>query len=310
MIGKRKWKIPGTGKQIFGMGPGTEASTERALVIGEAMIQNLLTGRTPQSSPLQVARQLQELNISTQFVTRVGDDDDGHIILSHIDQNGLDTFHIQRDRTHPTASIETDNARDGEGYNQPVVPRAAFDFIEFDSFIPFAQSESLLIYFDSLIQRNHASRKRFHQFLEQIPETAICTYDMNLYPECCKRELIIPSLQRADLLILSEDELTVIGELMGAPPGIDYLAQSIMDIFEITQIAITRGTAGSILYTPQGCYSQRPTRFGRSTNIDSGQAAATFAAMISDCFLKQVPPKKSVKRATKRAENYRAPLSP
>lgn len=309
MIGKRISKKSAIRKQAPDTGAGTELSEGRALVIGEAMIQNLLTGRTPESTPLQVARQLQEMNISTQFVTRVGKDDDGHIVLSHIDRNGLDTFHIQRDYTHPTASIETDKSSDGEISYQPV-PRAAFDFIDFEPFIPFAQSESLLVYFDSLIQRSHTSRKRFHQFLEQIPETAICTYDMNLYPECCKRELIIPSLQRADLLILSEDELTVIGELMGAPPGIDYLARSIMDVFEITQVAITRGTEGSILYTPQGCYRQRPKRFGHSINIDSGESAAAFAAMISDSFLKQIPPKKSVKRATKHAENARAPLFP
>lgn len=155
--------------------------------------------------------------------------------------------------------------------------------------IPFAEELTELaqrtdaVCFGSLAQRHPQSRQTIHRFLEHVPREAFRVFDVNLRQAFYSKTIIELSLQHANVLKLSDEELPVLADMFGVSGSVSEQLAELLTRFELQLVAYTRGGEGSLLVTPDatddhpGC----PTEV-----VDSVGAGDSFTATLCMGLLK------------------------
>lgn len=206
----------------------------RVLCFGEALIDEFPDRRIVAGAPLHVAAHLAVLGWETSIVTRVGDDDDGRSIASTLQRVGVDGTHVEIDPTLPTGTTTITLAAEGHGFtvNRP----AAWDAIEGPSVVP----QTDVVYFGTLAMRDERSRGALDRILEHSLGRRVL--DLNLRAPDYDAATVETALARADILKLSDGELTEASKLLGTRLDLKTLFS-----FGPEWICITSGAAGAEL---------------------------------------------------------------
>ena len=274
------------------------------LVLGEILVDKLPSGARPGGAPFNFARHLHRMGCDVFFASRIGDDSNGKILEETARTCGIDTRWIQRDAAYPTGRVEV--VIDEAGVPEyTIADDTAYDHINFEELHTQLEHQPDLVYFGSLIQRTQETRNQLHTFLDKQSKSMVRMYDMNLRHGCIKPDIQIPSLQHADLLKLNEEELDTTGRMLALPGtnrGNDYVARSLMDQFELRQLALTRGSNGSVLYTQTGRFELGPGPLFPEDIVDTVGAGDAYAAGIAVGYLNKWIPEKTLRIATQLAE--------
>lgn len=136
----------------------------RVLFFGEILwdiVQNQeLLGGAPLNASVHMAR----LGCSVALISRVGKDRLGRCALEKLMDRGVETRFVQEDAIQPTgvAQVKLDN----RGIPSYQFPKAAFDFIEWDSVKWHLQDGNFdLLYFGTLLQRNDITWQTLNKIL-------------------------------------------------------------------------------------------------------------------------------------------------
>ena len=266
------------------------------LVIGEILFDIFPKSKRLGGAPFNFAYHLKQSGFPVRFISRIGKDDNGREILNRIQAAGFDPGDIQLDDTHPTGTVQVQV--DNSGVPEfDIISDVAYDYIELK---PEAYSDHLqnaeLVYFGTLMQRTDPAFKRIQQFLHCKQAGTVSFYDINLRRGCYSDEVIKSSLYKTDILKLNTDELRECKRITGLDHDEPSFIRHMMTQYSLHTVALTKGDAGSELYTTEGASSAAPEH--AEVMVDTVGAGDAYAAMLAAGILMKWSPQKMLSLAT------------
>lgn len=186
--------------------------------IGEVLC-DLLPGQTrPGGAPANFAFHVQQLGAQARLISRVGNDENGRFLREQLQQNGLATTEIQIDPDASTGTAAVVLTKEGVP-NFAITPDVAGDRIVATQEARAGASQADAVYFGSLGQRSRPSRDAIRGFVSASPPDALRVFDSNLRSPLPDPEILGWSLDAANVIKLSEEELTAVAPLFGLAGG-------------------------------------------------------------------------------------------
>ena len=253
----------------------------KAVCFGEILYDIFPAGERIGGAPLNVASRLSGLGISTEMISKVGDDEKGEKLISYLESKNIKTDNIAKDAEHPTGVVNVTLSASGSATYEIPHP-AAWDKIEISEGIRYSVQNADAFIFGSLICRDEVSRKAL---IELLPLAKYRVFDINLRPPYYEKEVLIKLMQQADFIKFNDDELFEIAEMMGS----DYnsLEQNLHLISEKTQtktICVTKGRHGAVLLKDGKCYYNSGFKIKVKDTVGAGDS---FLASLIASFLKE-----------------------
>lgn len=256
-------------------------------VFGEVLFDHFPDGsRVLGGAPFNVAWHLQAFGAAPRFISRIGDDPEGHEIAALMGAWGMDRAALQSDREHPTGSVRV-SIEDGEP-QYDIVADCAYDFI--DAGVLAAGGTQGILYHGSLAVRNPAAHAAL-QTLKARHQGKIFV-DVNLRPPWWRQETLLPLLHDADWIKLNETELA---ELCPGHTEPEAAMQAFCAQFEPEILVLTRGAQGAVACTAARQYAVEPP--SATPVVDTVGAGDAFAAVLLLGLSRQWPLQTTLERA-------------
>ncbi|HTI07180.1 MAG TPA: carbohydrate kinase [Puia sp.] len=235
---------------------------------GEILWDILPDHAVPGGAPMNVAYHLNKLGIRPALITRVGLDNEGKKLILLMEKNGISTDYFQMDFERSTGKvIATTDGKEEVLYD--ILKPVAWDFINWDD--PFSALVAGAGYFvyGSLSARSEESRNTLFLLLEEAKYKVL---DINLRTPHYSRKTLEKLLHSADMLKINQAELELItGWFSGYKHERDRV-KVLQDKFQLTDIVVTRGSHGSMLYMGGEFYEHPGFTIKLADTIGSGDA--------------------------------------
>ncbi|MCX8104819.1 MAG: PfkB family carbohydrate kinase [Ignavibacterium album] len=244
--------------------------------IGEILFDLFPNHKRLGGAPLNFLFHIYKLTGEGNIISRVGKDVLGTKAIDEIKFAGISTDYIQVDRVHPTGVANVILDTNGNPEFEIDTDRA-FDYLELTDDIKYLVSnETNCLYFGTLAQRSEISRNSIQALFNNQDIKYFC--DLNLRNDFYDEEIISESLKTADFLKVNYKEMGLLNDLI---TQIDYntekVAYELMDQFNISMIAVTRGKDGSTIFENGKRYDYTSVDVKVKDTTGAGDA---FAAML------------------------------
>jgi fructokinase len=260
----------------------------RIISIGEILHDVYPNGRRLGGAPFSFAFHMHRFGCQVAFVSRTGRDEAGQAIVGELQSLDFPADHIQLDDNHPTGSVAV-RLTDHNAPTFDILTDTAYDYIEHaGSISTFAASPVHLIYFGTLAQRHGKSRDTIRSILALAQKETLTFLDLNLRQELFDREVMLDSLQRADILKLNGSELGVVRKLFGFHGSDEQVVRELVTNFDIGSVWVTRGEEGGTVYTASNTVRQIPDKRLRPI-VDTVGAGDAYAAVVAFGVLSEWP---------------------
>jgi fructokinase len=265
------------------------------LAIGEILYDIFPDHRRLGGAPFNFAFHLKKIGLRVRLVSRVGNDADGRRIRTVLADHRFETESIQIDRHHPTGRVRVQ--LDEEGVPTfDIVADVAYDYLAFDTTIARLLENCTLIYFGSLIQRTTQGFNTLQRILSRRRPQTRCFYDVNFRPNGYNERVVRESLRHTDVLKLNEEELDILKQFHTWAQPTDQFVRWLMQHYGIEQVALTRGAAGSVLFSGSKTVDMMPPPL--EATVDTVGAGDAFASILAVGFLRQWPAQKTLTAAS------------
>ena len=266
------------------------------LVIGEILFDEFPNYRRLGGAPFNFAYHLKQFGFNVRFISKIGIDDAGKEILHKLELARFDLDDIQLDDVHPTGSVKV--RLDTNGTPQfDIISDVAYDYIDFvPEYHATLIDAAKMMYFGSLVQRSEAGFENLQAFISRKSSETLNFYDINLRPGCYNNAIIEKSLLKTDILKLNTDELEELKQVLSLKINNDEFIYHLMEEHSIRTVSLTKGEAGSELFTDQGCFSSNPAE--PIAVVDSVGAGDAYAAMLAAGLLQKWRPEEILERAS------------
>jgi fructokinase len=226
-----------------------DMDTYLLLGLGEVLWDLLPTGKRLGGAPANFAIQAGSLGAEGVIASAIGLDGLGRAVLDHLALLSLRCDYIFVDTSHPTGSVRVTVTNDGKpAYS--INADVAWDFIPERESLTQLAAQVDAVCFGTLAQRSGMSRRTIQAFLAVLPIETLRIFDVNLRPPFYSREIVESSMLLANVLKLSDEELPVLARLLSVSPDEDSFVDEMLRRYSLKLIALTKGKAGSVLYTP------------------------------------------------------------
>jgi fructokinase len=214
--------------------------------LGEILWDLLPGGRQLGGAPANFAYHAAALGACAAVVSRVGRDPDGRAILARLARLGLGRRYVTVDPAHPTGVVEVAVDRGGKP-RYTIREDAAWDHILFTPVLARLAPRADAVCFGTLSQRAPESRAALQQFLRRTRPNCLRIFDLNLRQSYFTPGLVRRLLSLSTVLKLNDEELPVLGRLLGLGGPARTLPDRILHAFPLHLLALTRGSRGSLL---------------------------------------------------------------
>jgi len=266
------------------------------LVIGEILFDVFPDYRRLGGAPFNFAYHLKNFGFNVRFISKIGIDDAGREILHKLELARFNLDDIQIDKDRPTGSVNVRLNEDGAPQFD-IISDVAYDYIECIPENHFNLiSAARMIYFGSLVQRTGTGHKNLQTFISRCTSETLKFYDINLRPHCYNNRIVEKSLSATDILKLNTGELGKLRQMFSLKVSNDDLVHHIMKTHSINTVSLTKGEAGSELFTNHGGFNSDPAEAIKV--VDSVGAGDAYAAMLAAGLLKKWQPEKILERAS------------
>jgi len=249
---------------------------------GEILWDLLPTGKIAGGAPMNVAYHINQLGLTVQMISKIGNDDLGKEILEFFRQKGISADLIQTDKTFPTGMARVRLDESGTPTYEFVQP-ASWDFIHLNITNKTAVEQADVFVFGSMAARNCTTCQTLFELLEAANLKA---FDVNLRPPLYSKELLENLLQRADLVKMNGEELKIISEWMdvegaspntsgpGAGGGVSnsLKALTIKSRYDIPTLIVTNGANGAFVLNDNQLFRHSGYTVKVQDTIGSGDA--------------------------------------
>src|SRR5262249_6821999 len=155
---------------------------------------------------------------------------------------------------------------------------AAWDNLAWSNGLEQLAARADAVCFSTLGQRSEISRQTIQRFVQATPAACLRVLDINLRPPFWSEEIVLQSLHLANVLKLSDAELSILVDMLHWRGEDLELLQRLLDRFSLQLVALTRGAAGVILLSESGERSDMP---GQPTVVvNTVGAGDSFAAVL------------------------------
>lgn len=260
--------------------------------LGEILWDLLPSGKQLGGAPANFVYQANALGGQGVVASSVGTDPLGEEILDRLKGLALDGDYVARDEAHPTGTVSVQIDADGNP-SYTIHKDVAWDFIPESAQLKTLARLTHAVCFGSLAQRSPVSRATIHAFLESTPQQALRIFDVNLRQSYYTREILDESLQPANVLKISEEELPVVAKLLGVEGDETTQVKMIGRRYGLGLVAMTRGKRGSLLIsathaaTHPGCAVEVVDTVGAGDAFTAALALGMLKkyelSQISDC---------------------------
>jgi fructokinase len=266
------------------------------IVIGEILIDHFPEYERIGGAPFNFAFHLKNMGLPVQFITCIGDDEDGEKISRMLAANGFNLNDVQIDKSHPTGYVDV--TLDNNGVPSfDICKNVAYDHIDLSSAGLENKDTVDMIYFGTLIQRTEYGYHQVQKHLKKRTHTTTRFCDINFRAPHINVDAIEPSLHQADILKLNDEELEKISGLCKSPSIQADAIAWLMQNYHISVIALTRGANGSTAYTKDGTIQAPPIII--SDIVDTVGAGDAFASVLAAGSLLQLPIDRTLRLAGK-----------
>ncbi|MCS7053711.1 MAG: carbohydrate kinase [Ignavibacterium sp.] len=256
------------------------------VAIGEILFDIYPTKKKLGGAPLNYIYHINKILGSGTIVSRVGKDPLGQKVFEELKKFNISTEFIQQDNMHPTGVANVTLDADGNPEFEIDTERA-FDYIEKTPELNELMSSDLdCFYFGTLAQRSEVSRNTIQSFFSK--KGVKYFLDLNLRNSFYDEEILIKSLETSDVLKVNYKEMIELNDLI---VQINYntekVAYELMDRFNISLIAVTRGKDGATLFEngKRYDYANSPRKI-----LDCTGAGDAFSAILSIGFMLGIEP--------------------
>lgn len=216
----------------------------RVTAIGEILYDIYPDKKRLGGAPFNFIYHIYKILGKANFISSVGNDENGVEILGHLNRIGFPTNYIFVDNIHPTGTVlvTLDENKSPQfkmsGYN-------CFDYYVLDQkSIKLIEKETDLLYFGTFGQRNETARKTIQStFRKNIKY--FC--DLNLRHEFFTKEMIEESLHTSNVVKINESELAALQSYFNLPDETYSAINRLMKKFNVELLAVTLGKDGAIL---------------------------------------------------------------
>ena len=178
--------------------------------IGEVLFDYYQDEKVIGGAPFNFFYHIYKLTSSAEFISRIGNDENGISIINFLKKNNIATNYLQFDEKYPTGIV---NIKVDENGNPAfdIIPKCAYDFIDMNPKISkLIESDASLLYFGTLAQRSTVSRKTIQSILGKSIKF-FC--DINLRANYYTKEILTECFKKVNVLKLNIDELKIVSEL-------------------------------------------------------------------------------------------------
>lgn len=256
------------------------------LSIGEIVFDIYPTKKKLGGAPLNYIYHINKLLGSGIIISRVGKDQLGKSVFDELTKNEINTSYIQEDKLHPTgvANVTLNNEGNPEF---EIDSDRAFDYLELTPEIEnLIYTDADCLYFGTLAQRSEKSRETIQSLFAKNGVKYF--YDLNLRNSFYDEDTIIKSLQTADVLKVNYSEMNELNEMITQIKyNTEKVAFELMEQFNISLIAVTRGKEGATLFENGKRYDYANSSV---KIIDSTGAGDAFSAILSLGYMQGIEP--------------------
>lgn len=242
-------------------------------------------------APLNVALRIQSFGIQTSIISRIGDDEEGRLIIEYMNDHDIDLAAVQIDKNYKTGCVNVTLDEKGSASYEIEVP-AAWDKIEITKIAIENIKLSNAFIFGSLACRDIVSKSTLLKLLEYAN---FKVFDVNLRPPYYSIDLIFELMRKADFIKCNDEELSEICNGLGNHTNlIEEQIKFLSQLTNTPQICVTKGKDGAILYYHEQFY----TNSGYTVKVsDTVGAGDSFLAALMTKFLNGSKPKDALSYA-------------
>lgn len=260
----------------------------KIVCFGEVLWDIFPTHKKIGGAPLNVACRLKSFNHDVVMMSAVGEDENGYELIEHLQEQSVDTKHIQQKTEYKTGEVNVMLNEKGIASYDIAYPRA-WDNIQLTESNKNIVANADVFVFGSLVARDERSRQTLFNLLE-VAKYKI--FDLNLRPPYYTKDLFIHLLNKADFIKFNDEELYEVSRFLGSE--YNSLEQNLMFIAKNTNtrhICVTKGEHGAVLLYNKKLYYNS----GYLVKvIDTVGAGDSFLASLISQLLNKVSPQEAI----------------
>lgn len=225
--------------------------------IGEVVWDCFPEGKRLGGAPINFCFFAKELGADSYPVTAIGEDELGDETIAVLKKTGLNLRHVSRNSLPTGKVLVSLNEAGIPQYN--IVENVAWDEIECSRATMEFVSDADVVCWGSLAQRSEKSRTSILKFIDAVPNTSLKVFDINIRQHFYSTDLIVESLQKANVLKLNEDELPLLISLLSLSTDFVEAIAELISCFSLKYVIFTQGAVGSGIYDASGKVSSIDT---------------------------------------------------
>lgn len=265
---------------------------ERPVIAGVGEILFDIVGDSEElgGAPINFAYHATMLGAEGYAVSTIGDDERGRRALAELGRRNLATSCITTIEGYATGYVLARVDEAGvASYEFP--DDIAWDHLAVNDAAETLASRLDAVCFGSLVQRGHHSRRELRRYLQLLPANTLKVFDINLRQDFYSKEVLLDSLQRADIIKLNDDELPVLAEMAAISGSEKELLDLLVAQYGLTLAVLTRGERGSLLVR-SGEVSDHPgirtESIGDTIGAGDAFTAATVISLLNNYTLEDI----------------------
>ncbi len=268
--------------------------------IGEVLWDLFSDGERFGGAPANFACHAAILSADVTMVSAVGNDRRGREAIAILREFGIDTSLIQVDQDAPTGTVGVET--DAKGKPKFVIHEgSAWDRLAWAPSLTSKIAEADAVYFGTLVQRGDCSRDTIRRVLDTAKSAHVLRIlDINLRAPFFDDQLIRESIERADILKLSDDEFEAVVRACGVSPAANpgVVLRSVLKRFKLDSVIMTRGAEGALFVSSEGIVEQPGVP---AEVVDTVGAGDSFVASFVLGLLRGETAKANLKKACETA---------
>ena len=213
--------------------------------IGEVLWDVFPGGRQIGGAPYNFAFHCAQLGAQAYPISCIGKDDSGFEIQENAQSAGMNISCLQEHEEFPTGTVQVVLNSGKPSYD--ICRNVAWDNLQFTSGLESLAGKASAVCFGTLGQRNEVSRETIRSFMQACPDSALKIFDINLRQDFFSKARIQNSLDLANILKLSDEELPVVADLFALSGSVLDQLEELLSRFQLQLVAYTRGPNGSLL---------------------------------------------------------------
>lgn len=218
--------------------------------IGEVVWDCFPEGKRLGGAPINFCFFAKELGADSYPVTAIGEDELGDETIVVLKKTGLDLRYVSRNCLPTGKVLVSLNEAGVPQYN--IVENVAWDAIECSRATMELVSDADVVCWGSLAQRSEKSRTSILKFIDAVPNTSLKVFDINIRQHFYSTNLIVESLEKANVLKLNEDELPLLISLLSLSTDFVEAIAELISRFSLKHVIFTQGAVRSGIYDASG----------------------------------------------------------